>query len=131
MTTALPPNPQGYAAPIWMHFCAPTHAGTVADDALRVRVGTRAARGVLELSAIAAQGRVVQARFRAYGCPTTIAVGDWLAGWCERRSAVELLALTAAQVREALEIPESRAHCGLMGEDAARALGARLQGEPR
>lgn len=123
-------NPHGYGAAIWQRFRAPARAGhfpASTPGLICVRAGTPAARAVLELSLQMAGDRVLDARFRAYGCPTTIAVGAWLAEAASGRSAAELARIDAAQIRAALEIPEDRAHCALLGEDTLRAVLARFQ----
>lgn len=91
------------------------------------RAGTPAARSVLSIELQFQEGRVADARFRAYGCPSSIAVGAWIADWSIGREPAELAQLGAAQLRRELEIPEDRAHCALMGEDALRDLLARYR----
>ncbi len=122
-------NPYGYPEPIWSRFDSPQRAGRFGprtSGLVEGRAGTPAARSVLELQLQFQGGRVVDARFRAYGCPSSIAVGDWIAAWAIGQDRTGLSRLNARQLREALEIPEDRAHCALMGEDAMKALLARL-----
>lgn len=117
-------NPFGYPPPIWQRFLSAPRAG-VLDAALpgvvRGRAGTPAARSVLELSLRIVDGRVVDAAFRAYGCPASIAVGAWLAETAIGASPADLRTLDATRIRAALEIPDDRTHCALLGEDALRA----------
>lgn len=117
-------NPFGYAEPIWTRFSAPGRAGSFAPGTPGVvagQAGTPAARSVLRIELQIADGRVADARFKAYGCPTSIAVGAWIAEWSLGKAVEELGALNSRQLREALEIPDDRAHCALMGEDALKA----------
>lgn len=126
-------NPYGYAPTIWRLFRSAPNAGVFADGTsgvISADAGTPAARSVLRLALRFDGDRVAEGRFQAYGCPTTIAVGAWIAGWCAGRTVDELRRLKAADLREALEIPEDRAHCALLGEDALKALLTRFQ-EPR
>lgn len=121
-------NPFGYGAMVWDLFRRAPHAGSLPEDGDGVvtgEAGTPAARSVLRLQLKFDGERVVTARFRAYGCPTSIAVGAWIAGWAEGRTASELSRLTMRQLRDALEIPDDRAHCALLGEDAVKAALAR------
>ncbi len=118
-------NPFGYAPEIWRLFQRAPNAGSFADDVQGVvsaEAGTPAARSVLRLALRFDGDRVVDARFRAYGCPASIAVGAYIAGWAQGRNPQELSLLKAADLRAALEIPEDRAHCALLGEDALRAV---------
>ncbi|HEY1078397.1 MAG TPA: iron-sulfur cluster assembly scaffold protein, partial [Fontimonas sp.] len=113
-------------SPVWARFSAPGHAGSLSGDAvLQVEVGSPASKARLALSV--APGPPPRARFRAYGCPYTLAVGQWLAETVERDGLQALLQVDARSLRAALEIPEDRAHCALMGEDLVRALRSKLQ----
>ncbi|HEX4872544.1 MAG TPA: cysteine desulfurase family protein [Nevskiaceae bacterium] len=110
-----------YPSPVWQRFCAPTRVGAVAAAPEQHEIGTRAGRDRLWLGVWRdASGRVQQACFQALGSPYTIALGQWL---CESLSAASgPLQPSAAIIRAALEIPEERAHCALMGEEALLAL---------
>lgn len=125
METVNEANPHGYAAPIWRLFRGAPRSGRFAPETpgvVAAEAGTRAARSVLRLELLLKQGRVADARFQAYGCPSSIAVGAWIADWAVGKTAAELRVLTAADLRGALEIPDDRAHCALMGEDCLRAV---------
>jgi NifU-like protein involved in Fe-S cluster formation len=114
-----------YPPPIWRWFGAAPRAGRFPAAELGVRTGragTPASRSVLELQLKFVDGRVADARFRAYGCPASIAVGAWIADWSLGRDAAALAQLRAADLRQALEIADEKAHCALMGEDALQAL---------
>jgi NifU-like protein involved in Fe-S cluster formation len=124
MSTALP-NVFGYPDPVWRRFRSATHAGAFDEGApvVSARAGTPASRGLIDLAVrLDPQGRVAEARFRAYGCPTTIAVGEWLAELAQGRNVEDLRAVSAADILGALEIPEDRAHCAVLGEDVLRSL---------
>ena len=118
-------NVYGYPAAVWVRFSAGTHAGRLQGaEVVSVQAGTVAGKSLLALDAQVEQGRIADARFLAYGCPVTVAVGDWVA---EQLRGAEVAALhspryQAASIRAALEIPDDRAHCALMGEDLVRHL---------
>ena len=121
-----PVNAFAYPDPVWQRFGEPRHAGDlpVGPGVYAAEAGSLASKSLLRLSLRLEQSRIVQARFKAYGCPSAIAVGQWLAERLEGE-AVEALrspGLAAPAIRQALEITEDRAHCALMGEDALKAL---------
>lgn len=118
-------NVHAYPAAVWTRFSGLDLAG-VLDGAgvLTARVGSPASRAVLELTVD--PGPPARARFRGYGCPFTLATGQWLAETVERDGMAALAAVDARSLRQALEIPEDRAHCALMGEDLVRALRTQL-----
>ena len=117
-------NPFGYAEPIWKLFSHPPHIGEFAPGTPGVvtgQAGSKAARSVLRLQLRFEGGRVADVRFKAYGCPSSIAVGAWIVDWSLGKTPAELAALRAADLRQALEIADDRAHCALLGEDALHA----------
>ncbi|WP_020648572.1 iron-sulfur cluster assembly scaffold protein [Solimonas variicoloris] len=121
-------NPQenvyAYREPIWARFRAPRHGGRLPDGGrlLEAQAGSPAAHSVLRLQLGLDGTTVARVRFQAYGCPTAIAVGEWLAEQLEGQPLTRLAAIDAGAIRDALEIPEDKAHCALMGEDVLRAL---------
>jgi NifU-like protein involved in Fe-S cluster formation len=118
-------NPFGYGELVWRLFNEAPHAGSFpanVSDVVSATASTPAAKAALRLQARLHDRKVAEARFRAHGCPTTIAVGAWIADWMIGRDVEELPRLEAATLRAALEIPDDRAHCALVGEDALKAL---------
>lgn len=116
-------NPFGYSDPVWRLFTETPRAGELDGPGTRTgTAGTPASHAWLQLQARLRGARVEDARFRAYGCPTTIAVGAWLAERAVGRSLDELAAIRAPELRQALEIPDSHLHCALLGEDAVKSL---------
>jgi len=117
-------NPFAYSMPIWQRFRAPGAVGRFEAQSEAVftgEAGTPAAHSLLRLEFFVQNAQVVDARFQAYGCPASIAVGSWIAEWAPGRAVTEVLGLRAATLRRELEIPDDRAHCALMGEDAVKA----------
>lgn len=115
-------NPFGYSEPVWRLFREAPRAGRLEAGTLSGDAGTPASRGRLRLQVKMDGPRVADARFQAYGCPTTIAVGAWLAGRAVGSTLGELAGIDAKLIREALEIPEDRTHCALLGEDVLKSL---------
>lgn len=117
-------NPLGYPAEVWRLFRETPRVGRLeaGQGVVSAEAGTAAGRLRLRLDCRLEQGRVSDSRFQAHGCPYTIAVGAWLAGWCIGRNRAELDVPPITDLRAALEIPEDRAHCWLMAQDVLRAL---------
>ncbi len=112
-------NVFAYAKPLWARFSQPAHAGSW-PDGIGVRsaqAGSHSAKFVLRL-----QLKSGQARFKAYGCPAAIAVGEWLCEQIEQGGLESMKNVSAVKIRAALEIPEDKSHCALLGEDLIRAL---------
>lgn len=125
-------NPFGYSELVWRLFTEAPRAGLLEGPGTRTGwAATPANRSRLQLQVRIADRRVEDARFQAYGCPTAIAVGAWLAERAIGRSLDELAAIDAGAIRQALEIPETRLHCALVGEDAIKSLVSAPQGAAR
>jgi NifU-like protein involved in Fe-S cluster formation len=121
--------PFGYSGAVWSLFSRTPRAGTLdGSGVLSVEAGTPASRSRLRLQVRMAPQRIDDARFQAYGCPTTIAVGAWLAERVAGAPVGELAGIDAKEIRQALEIPEDRLHCALLGEDLVKALRDQLAG---
>jgi NifU-like protein involved in Fe-S cluster formation len=116
-------NPFGYPEPVWRLFHATPRAGVLdGPGVISAEATTPASKGRLRLQVKMEQSRIGDARFQAYGCPTTIAVGAHVAEQVVGREAGELVGIDAKSIREALEIPDDRTHCALLGEDLVRSL---------
>jgi NifU-like protein involved in Fe-S cluster formation len=101
--------------------CVVRARADAADDGARVLLGLRIERGV-----------VVEARFRAYGCPYFIAAASWLAERLRGATQHEVAEWDWREAADALEIPPSRFGRLITLQDAARAAAAawREQGAP-
>ncbi|HXH04333.1 MAG TPA: iron-sulfur cluster assembly scaffold protein [Candidatus Competibacteraceae bacterium] len=113
-----------YSAAVRERFREPRHAGALAAGpaTLTVRAGDLAEGRVLELSLrMTDAGRIAAARFRAYGCPATIAAGDWLCEWLQGRSLEEAAQFRARELERALALPADKVACAMLAERALRA----------
>jgi NifU-like protein involved in Fe-S cluster formation len=114
-----------YPAGVWTRFRQTPHAGRFDDSEPGVtsaQAGSVAVRSLLRMHVKRSADGRARARFQAYGCPTAIAVGEWLCEQIEARGLAALAGLKAPDIRQALEMSEDRIHCALMGEDVLTAL---------
>ena len=116
-------NPFGYSDPVWRLFTLAPRSGALSGPQVRTGTATTQVNNSrLQLTARVEGERIADVRFRAFGCPTAIAVGAWLAERAIGRSLDELAGIGAGEISQALEIPEARLHCALLGEDALKSL---------
>jgi NifU-like protein involved in Fe-S cluster formation len=116
-------NPFGYSDAVWRLFTLAPRSGALKGPQVRTGTATTPVNNSrLQITARVEGDRVEDARFRAFGCPTAIAVGAWLADRAIGRPLTELAAISAAAICQAREIPENRLHCALLGEDAVKSL---------
>jgi NifU-like protein involved in Fe-S cluster formation len=102
---------------------APRHGRVLAAPFERRRGGAGAIdRGVrVEFEARVREGRIVECRFRAYGCPHVIAAASWVAEQAEGRAAGDTSWVDPQQLAELLEAPPHKLGNLLVVEDALRA----------
>jgi NifU-like protein involved in Fe-S cluster formation len=84
----------------------------------------------LELSASVDGENVSALRFRARGCPHTIAVAEAVCEALEGRPVAGLLEFSAGDLMEYLSVPVEKTGRILVIEDAVRALGQTFRDEP-
>jgi NifU-like protein involved in Fe-S cluster formation len=75
------------------------------------------------------EGRIVQARFEAFGCPATIACGEWLCRWLIGREVEAAQRLTGLELADALALPAAKRTVALVAEDALKAALAAAEDE--
>ena len=112
-----------YSKRVREYFAAPAHAGDLEQG---VTVSQAAEDVRLQLSATAADGLIKVMRFRAWGCPHTIAAAEAVCRYCEGRPAGELLEFSIAGLMEELAVPVVKTGRILVLEDAVRSLGPLL-----
>lgn len=99
-------------------FANTPHAGSLDGASGRAeRAGSQ-----IELSAELDRSRLVRLRFRAYGCPHTIAAAELFCEAFEGRDASELADCRLQELIESLAIPVEKTGQILLLEDAIHAL---------
>lgn len=104
------------------HFEQPRNVlASCAEPELYGRAGSKAQGGLIEFCLEVSDGRIGQLRFRAWGCPHTIAVGSWLTEQLPGRKLQDVQSLDLEGIAGELGLPAEKWHCVLMAEDALRA----------
>ena len=112
-----------YSERVREYFAKPAHAGDL-DEGKTVLVDEQDVR--LQLSVRASGGTVDAMRFRAWGCPHTIAAAEAACRALEGRRVGELLDFSASGLMEELAVPVAKTGRILVLEDAVRSLGPLL-----
>lgn len=102
---------------------APRHGRVLAPSSERLSGAAGAVgRGVrVEFEARVRGGRIVECRFRAYGCPHVIAAASWVAEQAEGRKVTDTDWLDPRRLGALLEAPAHKLGSLLVVEDAYRA----------
>lgn len=111
-----------YSAAVIERVRNPRRVGTLPDSA---EVGTGEA-GSLDAGTMARiqirvlDGRIVEARFKVFGCSAAIAATGLVTEWLEGAALDEARQLSAERVVANLELPPERSHVAGVAIDAAR-----------
>ena len=116
-----------YSARVRARFAAPDHAG-VAAAGRSVLVEDQDVR--VQLSAEVDRDRIRTMRFKAWGCPHTIAAAEAACAALEGEPVGALLEFSARDLMEYLSVPVEKTGRILVLEDAVRSLGHRFRDEP-
>ena len=114
-----------YSAKLLDHFDNPRNVGSLdeADPSVGTAVITAGECGdVTKLQLrIDAAGRIVDAKFKTFGCGAAIAAGSLATEWLTGKTVAEAMAIEDADIAEQLELPPQKVHCSVMTQDAVRA----------
>ena len=113
-----------YSDTLMDHFRSPRNAGSL--DERSPQVGTGTVRegdcgDVVRMQIEVAGRRIVDARFKAFGCASAIAAGSFTAEWLKGRSVESVGELTDTDIAEALSLPARKLHCSVLADRAAKA----------
>ncbi len=101
------------------HYRNPRNVGEVRGTAAVAQVGDQSTGDVLKISMRIEDGRVADARFKAFGCTAAIAAGSMVTTLLLGRSVEEARGLSNRDVVRALGgLPESKMECSVLAEQA-------------
>lgn len=112
-----------YSPEVLDHFKIPRHAGELESANVKVDVTNPVCGDTLQLSARASSGRIIEARFLARGCVTSIACASVLAEKLQGGTRTELSQITPEQISDELgHLPSATFHGAQLACDALAAL---------
>ncbi len=91
-----------YSQQVTEHFENPRNVGTIADADGSATIGSAASGEMLKLTIKILNDSVVDAKFRAFGCPTAIACGSVLTELVSDNRLIDVSEITAADISDAL-----------------------------
>ncbi len=111
-----------YSAKVMDHFMNPRNVGEIENADGIGEVGNPACGDMMRLYLKVEEGKVVEAKFRTFGCGAAIASSSMLTEMIKGKSVEEARAITNLQVSEALDgLPPVKMHCSVMAEQAVKA----------
>ncbi len=102
-------------------FANPKNVGFIEDADGVGKVGNAACGDIMEISLKIKDDRIVDAKFRTFGCAAAIATSSTATEMVKGMTIDEALNLTNARVVEELEgLPPQKMHCSVLAEEAIK-----------
>ncbi len=110
-----------YRAKVMDHFMNPRNVGEIEDASGVGAVGNPACGDMMRLYLKIEDGRVVDAKFRTFGCGAAIASSSMLTEMIKGKTVAEAREITNRHVADALDgLPPVKIHCSVMAEEAVK-----------
>jgi nitrogen fixation NifU-like protein len=114
-----------YSEKLVDHFEHPRNVGSLDEDDPRVgsgTIGSPVCGDVMKLQIrVDEHEKIVEVRFKTFGCASAIASGSLATEWLKGRSLDEALQIRNASIATELDLPPPKVHCSVLAEDAIRA----------
>ncbi|KAJ8286500.1 hypothetical protein GJAV_G00039900 [Gymnothorax javanicus] len=107
------------------HYENPRNVGTLDKNNVNVGtglVGAPACGDVMKLQLeVDGQGKIVNARFKTFGCGSAIASSSLATEWVKGKLIDEALRIKNTEIAKELSLPPVKLHCSMLAEDAIKA----------
>ncbi len=114
-----------YSDKVLDHYQNPRNVGSLDKNAADVGTGVVGAPecgDVMKLQIkVGADGRIVDAKFKTYGCGSAIASSSLATEWLKGASVDDAAQIKNTQIVEELALPPVKIHCSVLAEDAIKA----------
>ena len=114
-----------YSKKVIDHFENPRNMGSMDKEDPQVGtalVGAPACGDVMKLQIqVDDENRIVDAKFKTFGCGSAIAASSLATEWIKGKSVVEASSISNTQIVEELSLPPVKIHCSVLAEDAIKA----------
>jgi len=115
-------NLEEYSAKVMEHYQNPRNVGEIENPSGAGTVGNPACGDVMKLTIKVENGRIVDAKFKTFGCGAAIATSSMVTEMVKGKTIEEALKITNKTVAEALDgLPKIKMHCSVLAEDALKA----------
>lgn len=114
------------------HYKNPKNVGSLDKKNSNVGtgiVGAPECGDVMKLQVQVENNKIVDAKFKTFGCGSAIASSSLATEWIKGKSVDEALAITNSDISEELVLPPVKIHCSVLAEDAIKAAIKDYQGK--
>lgn len=113
-----------YSDKVLDHYNNPRNIGSLDKQSNEVGTGVVGAPecgDVMKLQIKVEGDRIVDAKFKTFGCGSAIASSSLATEWIKNKSLEEAQAITNKEIVEELSLPPVKIHCSVLAEDAIKA----------
>eukprot|EP00630_Chrysocystis_fragilis_P000606 CAMPEP_0197395246 /NCGR_PEP_ID=MMETSP1165-20131217/6593_1 /TAXON_ID=284809 /ORGANISM="Chrysocystis fragilis, Strain CCMP3189" /LENGTH=154 /DNA_ID=CAMNT_0042921003 /DNA_START=45 /DNA_END=509 /DNA_ORIENTATION=- len=119
------PRARAYHQKVVDHFERPSNVGSLDKNDPNVGtglVGAPACGDVMKLQVrVDDEGKIVEAKFKTFGCGSAIASSSVATEWVRGRSIEDAAGITNKEIAQHLNLPPVKLHCSMLAEDAINA----------
>ena len=112
-----------YSAKVLDHYNNPRNVGSFHKDDVEVGtgiVGAPECGDVMKLQIRVEGDRIVDAKFKTFGCGSAIASSSLATQWIKGKSLDEAGKINNSQIVKELSLPPVKIHCSVLAEDAIK-----------
>ena len=113
-----------YSEKVIDHYNDPRNVGSFIkdeDDVGTGLVGAPECGDVMKLQIKVENDKIVDAKFKTFGCGSAIASSSLATEWIKGKSVDEAMAIQNTDIVEELSLPPVKIHCSVLAEDAIKA----------
>ena len=113
-----------YSNKVLDHYSNPRNVGSFEKDASDIGtglVGAPECGDVMKLQIKVEDNKIVDAKFKTYGCGSAIASSSLATEWIKGKTIDEASSITNSDISEELCLPPVKIHCSVLAEDAIKA----------
>ena len=113
-----------YSEKVIDHYNDPKNVGSFVKEAEGVGtglVGAPECGDVMKLQIKVENDRIVDAKFKTFGCGSAIASSSLATEWVKGKSVDEAMKIQNTEIVEELSLPPVKIHCSVLAEDAIKA----------
>ena len=112
-----------YSPQVLEHYERPRNIGSLDSRSTDVGtglVGAPECGDVMKLQIKVDQDKIVDAKFKTFGCGSAIASSSLATEWVKGRSIDEASTISNTEIVEELSLPPVKIHCSVLAEDAIK-----------
>ena len=113
-----------YSDKVIEHYEKPRNIGSMDTASLSVGtglVGAPECGDVMKLQIMVEDDKIVDAKFKTFGCGSAIASSSLATEWVKGKSLDEAQSIKNTDIVEELSLPPVKIHCSVLAEDAIKA----------